>query len=59
MQFESKTNPKNLQMRATFPVRDGASEAAMEYVSIENARGRAFKKKMLHNLKIVLLLSFS
>ena len=58
MQFESKTNPKNLQMRATFSVRDGASEAAMEYVSIENARERSFKK-MLHNLKIVLLLSFS
>ena len=58
MQFQSKTNPKNLQMRATFPVRDGASEAAMEYVSIENERGRSFKK-MLHNLKIVLLLSFS
>ena len=57
-QFESKTNPKNLQMRATFPVRDGASEAAREYVSIENERGRSFKK-MLHNLKIVLLLSFS
>ena len=56
-QFESKTNPKNLQMRATFPVRDGASEA-MESVSIENARERSFKK-MLHNLKIVLLLSFS
>ena len=58
MQFKSKTNPKNLQMRATFPVRDGASKAAMESVSIENARKRSFKK-MLRNLKIVLLLSFS